>query len=148
MTITAQATVNVGASPQDVLEFVLDLDQYRQFDPKIKRVRSVEGPDDQGRGSAIIWGKVKGLPPAPDRQDFILEPWTKLTFTAAPRQPARLVFDFTGTIACHECQDGTTDVTHSYEFNFKGPYCLAEQYLGDWLQGQVETEMQGLASCF
>ena len=58
VTITAQATVNVGASPQEVLEFVFDLDQYRQFDPKIKRVRSVEGPDDLGRGSARIWGKA------------------------------------------------------------------------------------------
>ncbi|MCY3910810.1 MAG: hypothetical protein OXF99_04805 [bacterium] len=45
MTIAAKATVNVGASPQDVLEFVLDLDQYRQVDPKIQRVRSVEGPE-------------------------------------------------------------------------------------------------------
>ena len=80
MTITAQATVNVGASPQNVLEFALDLDQYRQVDPKILRVRSVEGPDDEGQGSVRIWGKVKGLPPAPDRQDFILEPCTKLTF--------------------------------------------------------------------
>lgn len=148
MTITAQATVNVGASPQDVLEFVLELDQYRRVDSKIKRVRSVEGPDDEGRGSARIWGKVKGLPPAPDRQDFVLEPWTKLTFTGAPRQPARLVFDFTGTIACHRHQDGTTDVTHSYEFKFKGPFCLAERHLGDLLQGQVETEMQGLVSRF
>ena len=63
VTITAQATVNVGASPQDVLKFVLDLDQYRQVDPKIQRVRSVEGPDDKGRGSAKVWGKVKGMPP-------------------------------------------------------------------------------------
>ncbi|MCY3961420.1 MAG: hypothetical protein OXG34_07100 [bacterium] len=45
MALTAQATANVGASPQDVLVFVLDLDQYRQVDPKIQRVRSVEGPE-------------------------------------------------------------------------------------------------------
>ena len=100
---------------------VFDLDQYRQVDPKIQRVRSVEGPDDEGRGSARILGKVKGLPPAPDRQDFVLEPWTKLTFTGAARQPARLIFDFTGTITCHVHRGGTTDVTHSYEFKFKGP---------------------------
>ncbi len=148
VTITAQATVNVGASPRDVLEFVLDLDQYRRVDPKIQRVRSVEGPDDEGRGSARIWGKVKGLPPAPDRQDFVLEPWIKLTFTGAPRQPARLIFDFTGTIACHERQDGTTDVTHSYEFNFKGPFSLVERFLGNWLQCQIEDELQTIASQF
>lgn len=146
MTITARATVNVGASPQDVLEFVLDLDQYRQVDSKIQRVRSVKGPDDEGRGSVRIWGRVKGMPPAPDRQDFVLERWTKLTFTGAPHQPARLVFDFTGTITCQERQDGTTEITHSYEFKFKGLFSFAERFLGNWLQDQIEEELETLAS--
>lgn len=127
---------------------MLDLDQYRQIDPKIQRVRSVEGPDDEGRGSVRIWGKVKGLPPAPDRQDYLLRRWTDLTFTGAARQPARLVFDFTGTINCQERQGGTTEVTHSYEFRFKGIFRLAEQYLGKWLQNQIEEELEALASRF
>jgi len=95
-----------------------------------------------------IWGKVKGFPSAPDRQDFVLERWTKLTFTGAPRQPARLVFDFTGTITCQELPDGTTEVTHSYEFNFKGLFCLAERYLAIWLQDQIEEELETLGSRF
>ena len=102
----------------------------------------------EGRGSARTWGKVKGLPPAPDRQDFVLERWTKLTFTGAARQPARLIFDFTGTITCHEREGGATDVTHSYEFKFKGPFCLAERFLGKWLQDQIEEELEALASRF
>ena len=146
MAISAQATVNLAASPQAVLEFVLDLDQYREIDPKIGKVVSVAGPDSEGRGSVKIWGKLKGLPPAPDRQDFLLLRWTELTFTGAKRQPARLVFDFTGIVACHERQDGTTDVTHSYEFTFKGPFRLAERFLRDWLQDQIEAELQELAS--
>ena len=60
MSITAQATANMGASPQDILEFVLDLNQYRQVDPKISRVISVEGPDSEGQGSVKIWGKLNG----------------------------------------------------------------------------------------
>jgi len=106
----------------------------------------VEGPDYQGRGSVRIWGKVMGLPPAPDRQDFVLERWTRLTFTGAARQPARLVFDFAGTITCHERQEGTTEVTHSYEFRFKGLFRLAERYLSKWLQDQIEDELEALAS--
>ena len=148
MTITAQAAASVGASPQDVLEFVLDLDQYRQVDSKIQRVRSVEGPDDEGRGSVRIWGKVKGFPPAPDRQDFALERWTKLTFTGAPGQPARLVFEFTGIIACQERPDGSTEITHSYEFRFKGLFRLAERNLGKWLQDQIEEELEALTKRF
>lgn len=146
MALTAQATVNVAASPQEILEFVLDLDQYRQVDPKIGKVISVEGPDSEGRGSVKIWGKLKGLPHAPDRQDFVLRRWTDLTFTGAKRQPARFVFDFTGIVACQERQNGTTDVTHSYKFTFKGPFRLAERFLGDWLQDQIEAELQELAS--
>ena len=95
-----------------------------------------------------IWGKIKGLPPAPDRQDFALEPCTKLTFTGAAHHPARLVFDFTGIITCQERHDGTTDVLHSYEFNFKRPFCLAERYLSEWLQHQIEEEQKPLAERF
>ena len=93
-----------------------------------------------------MWGKVKGMPPAPDRQDFLLVRWSELTFVGAPRQPARLVFDFTGTVACDPRKDGTTDVTHAYGLRFKGPFRVAERYLDEWLQRQVEAELRDLAA--
>ena len=147
MTMTATATAEVAATPQEILEFVLDLDRYREVDPKIVRVVSVDGPDGEGRGSVRIWGRMRWLPPAPDRQDFVLERWNRITFIGASRQPARLIFDFVGTLECEPADQGTR-LTHAYEFRFKGPLRPLERALGSWLQRQVEDELTAIALRF
>ncbi len=147
MTMTARATAEVAATPREVLEFVLDLHSYQDVDRKIVRVVSVDGPDATGQGSVKMWARMGWLPPAPDRQDFVLEPWTRLTFTGAARQPARLVFDFVGTVECSGSKTGTR-LTHGYEFRFKGPFRLVERVFGSWLQRQIEEEVEAIAIRF
>ena len=93
-----------------------------------------------------LWGRVPGLPPAPDRQEFHLERWSRLTFNGAARQPGRLVFDFTGSFECQPSDDGSTAVTHSYEFTFLGPFQRIERRLARWLQAEVDREMTNLAA--
>lgn len=144
MPLAARASITVDASPRKVLEFVLDLDRYRQADHKIARVSAVEGPDESGNGSAKLWGRLRFGPAAPDRQDFRLERWRRLTFTGAPWQPARLVFDFVGTFECEETTAGTL-VTHAYEFRFRRPFRLMERLLSPWLQDEIEAEVGRIA---
>ena len=148
MSLTASATTIANATPRELLEFVLDVDQYRAADHKITRVGSVEGPDEAGHGSVELWGRLRGLPPAPDRQDFKLERWSKLTFVGAPRQPGRLVFNFVGTFECDPVGDGGTRVTHAYEFTFRRAFRLIEKAQRDWLQTEVEAEVQRIAEIF
>ena len=83
-------------------------------------------------------GRVRGLPPAPDRRNFTFERWRKLTFVGAPRQPTRMVFDFVGTFDCVP-DDGGTTIRHAYEFAFKGPFRVVERSLGDWLRAEIEV---------
>lgn len=142
--LKAEATATVAATPQAVLEYVLDLDRYRQIDPKILRVFSVTGPDEAGGGTISILARMRGMPPAPDKQDFHLERWERLTFTGAARQPSRLIFHFTGVVECAPAPEGTA-VTHRYEFRFHGPFRLVERPLAGWLQRQIEQEVQDLA---
>jgi hypothetical protein len=146
VSVTASATTIIRAEPRAILEFVLDLNRYKEVDHKFVRVGKVVGPDAEGHGSVQLWGRLKGLPPAPDRQDFVLERWSRLTFTGAARQPGRLVFDFVGGFVCELAEDGATRVTHSYEFTFKGPFRLIERRLTPWLQQEIETEMTNLAT--
>ncbi len=145
MSLTAEGSVSVQATPQAVLEFVLDLDRYRRVDRKILRVSSVDGPNADGKGSVKIWGRLGWLPPAPDRQDFHLEKWNRLIFVGAARQPARAIFDFVGTFDCSSPVDGATTVTHTYEFTFKGPFRVVERFLNGWLQREVADEVRALA---
>ncbi len=139
--LTASATIDIdGVSSQDVLEYVLDLEQYMEADHKITKVRSVTGPDADGNGSAKIAGKLKFGPAAPDVQNFKLDRWSRLTFTGAPKQPGRLVFSFVGTFDCEPIGDAIR-VTHAYEFTFTPPFRWLEAMHRDWMQAEVEAEM-------
>ena len=141
MTLTVSSTAEMSATPQEVLEFVLDLDRYRQADHKITRVSSVTGPDEHGAGSMRLWGRLPGMPPAPDRQDFTLERWSRLTFVGAPRQPGRLVFDFIGTFDCVPIDDSLTQVTHAYEFQFTRPFRWLQRRMAAPLAAAIDEEV-------
>jgi hypothetical protein len=145
MTVTASATTKVHATPEAVLSFVLDFDAYRQADHKITRVSSVTGPDASGHGSVRLWGKLPGLPAAPDRQNFILEPWNRLILVGAPRQPGRLIFDFVGSFRCARVDADLTEVTHAYEFTFRRPFRWLERRMTHTLASEIQQELRRLA---
>ncbi len=92
-----------------------------------------------------LWGRLPGLPPAPDRQDFTLKRWSHLTFVGAPLQPGRLVFNFVGTFECVPLDDDTTRVTHAYEFTFRKPFRWIERRMAEPLQFEIDEEVARLA---
>jgi len=140
--LTAACTIEIeGVSPQQVLEFVLDLERYKEADHKIVRVGAMSGPDAAGRGSVKVAGKLRFGPAAPDVQHFVLERWSRLTLTGAPKQPGRLIFNFTGVFECEPTETGTR-ATHSYEFVFRLPFRWLEGLHRNWLQTEIEAEMQ------
>ncbi len=134
-----------SATPQQVMELVLDLKQYRQVDSKIVAVGAVVGPDENGRGQVRLWTRLKWTPPVPDLQLFELERWSRLRFTGAPGQLARLALRFTGIVECEPTSDGTL-VTHSYDLTFRGPFRLLEVLHRRWLQRDLDEEVARLAS--
>lgn len=113
-------------------------------DTKIVRVGATVGPDEHGHGYATMWARMRSMPPIPDRQDFVLERWHRVTFVSAARHPARLFFDFRGTLDCEET-DGGTILTHAYELSLKGPGRWLERFFEPWLQRQIEDEVQAIA---
>jgi len=145
MTLKVSATRDIHASPEAVLRFVLDMEAYREADHKIARVASVTGPDASGKGSARVWGKLPGLPAAPDRQDFTLERWSRLTLVGAPRQPGRLIFDFVGSFECEPIDAGLTRVTHAYVFTFRRPFTWIERRMASTLPREIDEEVERLA---
>ena len=83
MTVTATATREIPASGREVLEFVLDLDRYRLADTKIGRVTRPVVLDSENRGRARYWGRMRGMPPAPDTNVVELDPWRALDMLSA-----------------------------------------------------------------
>jgi Polyketide cyclase / dehydrase and lipid transport len=140
--LAAASTVEIpGVSPQEVLEFVLDLERYKHADHKIVKVGLVTGPDESGRGSVKLSGRLRYGPAAPDLQHFDLNRWSRLTFMGASGQMARAVFNFTGTFECTPTESGT-GVTHAYVFQFRGPFRLLEPLHRGWLQTELDDEME------
>jgi hypothetical protein len=145
MTVRAEATRVVPATSQEVLELVLDLDRYRKADTKIRRVTRPIELDDNDEGRTRYWGRLRWLPPAPDTNLVRLRRWHELTFTGAPRQPGRLILDFTGRFRCIDV-DGGCRLTHDYELRFRRPFrWIFEPLLQRWLPSELEAELDRLA---
>ncbi len=136
--IVGEASATVGVPPNEVFEFVLDLDRYRLADRKIGRVGTVNRDGDHG--TVTFSGRIRGLPGPSGTYPFTLSPW-RLVFGSAISGPARWFLDFEGTFDCCVTEEGTV-VTHREVFDFKSPWrWLVEPLLRRWLESDTADEM-------
>lgn len=136
-----EASEQISASAQDVLDFVMDVDRYRQADHKIRRVRRVER-----RGDDVVvsmWTRAGGLP-VPATQRLRLTPERRIDVTNEPSWQDHLV-DFHGEFICEPGPPGV-NVTHRYTFSFKGIGRLFEPLVRSWLQRDIVDEVRRLRS--
>jgi hypothetical protein len=136
--IVGQARATVAVSPAEVLEFVLDLDRYRQADRKIGRVGPMQR--DGSGGTAVFSGRIKGMPGPSGTYPFTLTP-TSLTFGSPIGGGARWFLNFEGSFDCEVTADGTV-VTHREVFDFKPPWrWFLDPFLRRWLESDTTEEM-------
>jgi hypothetical protein len=136
--IVGEATVTVSVPQDEVFDFVLDLNRYREADHKIGRVGAVERLGNSG--TAQFSGRIRGLPGPTGTYPFTRE-GSRLRFASPIAGAARWFLDFEGTFDCAETPEGTV-VTHREEFDFKPPIrWLAEPLLRRWLEADTAEEM-------
>jgi hypothetical protein len=146
MTLETLGTVTVSASPQKVLEFVCDLERYRQADTKIVKVVRAGVMADDGTASCRYKGRLRGIASPADGNDVRLVRWSRVDFTGSADSWVRRMVDFHGWFTCEEIDAGTL-VTHGEMFAFKGPVRWPmERYLRTWLHNDVAGEMTRLAA--
>lgn len=145
MALRSEGTTTIEAEPRAILKWILDLDRYRQVDPKITSVKQQPTLDEHGVGTLRYRGQVRGLPGPVDTQRVELDRWHGLTITGAPGVWTRRFFDFTGTFRCTPIEGGT-EVTHAEEFRFRPAlvHRLATRWLQGWLDVGMADEMVGL----
>jgi len=143
--VEAVGTTLIDAEPRAVLEWILDLERYRQADPKVGPVKEPVQLDDEGRGRVRYRGRLVGVPTPVDTQDVHLERWHRLTLTGAPGVWTRWFVDFEGTFDCERVGSGTR-LTHREHFRFKPRPVgwLMDRLLGRWLAGTMPGEMTRL----
>src|SRR5580704_11245498 len=136
--IVGEASVTVTVPPTGVLEFVLDLDRYRQADHKIGRVGRVTRDGD--RGTAVFSGRIKGMPGPSGTYPFTMTP-TSLKFGSPIAGPAGWFLNFEGSFECIETPEGTV-VVHREVFDFKRPWqWFLDPLLRKWLENDTTEEM-------
>ena len=133
--LVAEASTLVRRPPEVILEWIADLDRYRQADTKITRVLRQEGD------RVVFRGRLRGVPTPADENIVEHVAGRSLTFLGAPRW-TRLVLDFRGSFHC-ELADGGTLVTHREELTFKPAVvrALAERWLRRWMAADIVEEM-------
>lgn len=138
-----EGTAIVRRPPRDVLEFVLDVDRYRQADRKIGRVHWVRRDGDTGdtgdTGQVKHNGRLFGLPAPPITLAFTLTRWSRLDFrmVAAP-WPLR---GFVGFFTCEETPQGTV-VTHRECFSLHPVAAmLLDPLAAAWLARDTPAEV-------
>jgi hypothetical protein len=142
--ITAEGTAIVHRSAKDVLEFVLDLERYKQADTKITKILQAPDLGDGDSGVAKYRGKLMGFPTSADTTDVKLERWRSLTFSSVPSKWPGMIASFEGSFTCEEVAEGTR-VVHRETMNFKAPgKWLAEPIVRRWFHREMDKEMQRL----
>lgn len=134
--IRAEGSVQIDRPPREVLEFVLDLDRYRQVDEKITSVSSQ--PDlgeEQRTGRAHYRGKLRGFRTPSQWQVVSLDPWHRHDLKTEPGQWTARMAEFEGGFICDERDGGSTALTHFEQFDFRAPAkWILEPYLDGWMQ--------------
>lgn len=139
--ICGEGRTVVRRSPREVLEFVLDLDRYRQADHKIGKVFGVRR-DDTG-ATVRFRPRFRGLPAPAVTQRLEVTPWSRIDLSNVPSWVDRLS-GFEGVVECRETPAGT-EVLHRECLTFRGPLrWLLEPTLRRWLARDTAAEVERL----
>jgi len=137
--LSAEATALIRRSPRDILEFVLDLERYRQADTKIGRIDFVERNGNAGR--ARYAGTMRGLPGPTETVSWTLEPYARLRFASVPSLWPGLLYRFEGLFTCDEVREGTC-VLHRETVCLRRPISwIVEPLLRGWLARDIVEEL-------
>jgi uncharacterized protein YbjT (DUF2867 family) len=135
--VCGEGTTVINRSAEDVLEFVLDVEQYRRADLKIGRLHRMHRNGNSGL--VRHGGRFLGLPAPAVTLSFELTPYSRLDFVGR-RMPWPLR-GFNGFFTCEEV-DGGTLVTHRECFVL-GPRIgpVFQAVFGGWLARDTAAEV-------
>lgn len=144
--VQAQVTETIHCTPDELLEFVMDIERYAEIDDKI---RPIEWARRDGDLTEFRFRpKLPGIPiPSPKWvQQIRLTPGVRVDITNAPPPHNKLVhpmLDFTASFVCAPMDLGT-QVTRTVRIDFKPPMrWIGEALFRRRLQAGVEQEIQG-----
>jgi hypothetical protein len=142
--IAAEGTASIERPPDDIIDFVLDLERYMQADTKITRVLAAD--IDGSTGEVRYAGRVRGIPGPAMVNTVSVERPRRIDFRSKPGTWQHALLGFHGSFVL-DANGDTTHVLHREEFSFRPPLkWLAEPLLRRWLDAAMEDEMVRMKS--
>jgi len=142
ISVCGEGSALIRRDPREVMEFVLDVERYRQADHKIGRVHWIRG--DGNTGEVRHGGRFVGIPAPAVTLGFELTPFSRLDFKGVSTPwPLR---GFDGFFSCEKTMEGTR-VTHRECLIF-GPVMgrILKPLIAPWLSGDTPAEVKRIKS--
>jgi hypothetical protein len=138
--LRGEGEIVIRRSPKDILEFVLDLDLYKQADRKFGTIKRVDRSGFEG--TARYTAKLRGIPTPADVQRFELaEDYSTLRFVSTPKFWPNVMATFEGWFECRPSDEGT-HVRHVEELRFaKAVGWLADPMFRTWWADEIRGEV-------
>ncbi|MGH3548699.1 MAG: SRPBCC family protein [Pseudonocardiaceae bacterium] len=134
-----EAKIVVHRPSKEILDFVMDLREYRKVDEKLGKIHSIKDAED-GEGVLLHFSpKVLGLP-GPSTTQRVVRKGNRIDISGVPAWTDALM-TFTGFFSCEETEDGTL-VTRALNFDFRKPFAwLFDPLFTRWLDKAVPEEL-------
>jgi hypothetical protein len=133
-------SIVIDRPADDILEFILDVEAYREVDPRLSSIRWVR----RAQGCTVFQFRpqLMGLP-APLSTQMVVRRGTKVDITALPSRNDWMAH-FVGSLGCVERPQGTT-VTRTLRFDLAPVLApVLDGRLTRWLERDVPAEMSRL----
>lgn len=139
---TGSFTIDIERPATEITDFILDVEAYREVDPRLKSIRWVRRAPD----CTVFRFRpaLMGLP-APLTTQMVTREGGTVEIRSLPSAADAMV-DFVGRLECQP-GDGFTTVTRTLNFDFTPTArWLLDRRLTSWLATDVEAEMRRLKS--
>ncbi|GAA2598312.1 SRPBCC family protein [Actinomadura fulvescens] len=141
--LTVRVTETISCTPDELLEFVMDVERYAQIDKKIRPLRWVRRDEDFTEFG--FRPSVAGIPGPPTVSQMRRTAGERIDIELAPppaNRMARLTADFDASFVCTPVEGGT-ELVRTLNYRFK-PWVawLAEPLLRRRLNADVREEVR------
>lgn len=141
--LTVEVTEKISCTPDELLEFVMDVERYAQVDRKIRPVQWARR--DGNLTEFCFRPRLVGIPAPPSVAQMRLTPGKRIDITLAPppaNRMTRMASEFDASFVCTPVEGGTR-LVRTLNFRFK-PWLrwLAEPLLRRRLAEDVRDEVQ------
>jgi len=135
-----QAELVINYPPEQIIDFVLDLKEYRKVDDKLGKIHWIKQAPD-GQGVLVRFRpKLMGMPGPSTTQRVVVLPGNKIDITGVPSWTDSLV-TFHGYFRC-EPAEGGTKVIRGLDFRFSKAMAFMNGPVTRWLSKAIPEELE------